>query len=150
MQPGPADALHREIDLKKGKFLGYTYPDRQVYEYDCPLDGAEFQTLIIAPSYVKPLNHPIISQLTRQAAREIRSARKLVFIGYSLSDADIHIKALFRKQLHKGTRIVVVNPGEKKKLIANYRSLSDHIHFYHHTFEDMLEDEGFMAMIFNT
>ena len=44
-----------------------------------------------------------------EASREIRDAKKIVFIGYSLSDADVHIKALFRKQLKPDQEI---NCGE--------------------------------------
>ena len=67
-----------------------------------PMDGTKFQTLILPPSYIKTLNNPVISQLFSEASREIRATRRIVFIGYSLSDGDVHIKALFKKHPSSG------------------------------------------------
>lgn len=130
----------RRIDLKRGKFLGYTYPDNLEYEYACPIDGTEFQTLIVPPSYLKILSHPIISQLMTEASREIRIARKIVFVGYSLSDADIHVKALFKKQMNGNKEVIVVNPKKKESLELNYRSLSRNARFIDMSFEDFVSD----------
>ncbi len=137
----------RMIDLKKGKFLGYTYPDLKEYEYVCPLDGTDFQTLIMPPSYVKTLNHPIISQLLNEAAREIRNTKKIVFVGYSLSDADVHIKALFKKQLQNDVEVYVVNSRITDKLKRNYLSLSRKIKFIAQPFEEMVFDQDLMKEI---
>lgn len=134
----------RTIDLNRGKFLGYTYPDKQVYEYKCPLDGTEFQTLIMPPSFVKPLYQLVISQLLNEASKEIRIARKIVFIGYSLSNADIHIKAIFKKNISKDTEVVVVNPRKKEGLELNYRALSENARFIFCSMEEMIKDESLM------
>ncbi len=131
----------RMIDLKKGKFLGYTYPDLKEYEYVCPLDGTDFQTLIMPPSFVKTLNHPIISQLLNEAAREIRNTKKIVFVGYSLSDADVHIKALFKKQLQNDVEVYVINSRITDNLKRKYLSLNKKIKFIEKSFEDMVFDE---------
>ena len=111
----------RKIDLDYGKFLGYTYPDNVEYEYVCPLDGTEFQTLILPPTYLKSLNQPVFSQLVSEAGREIRATKKIVFIGYSLSDADIHIKALFQKQLNN---LQTLCHGQFLKLLPVFAYLS--------------------------
>lgn len=132
----------RKIDLNKGKFLGYTYPDKQEYEYACPLDNTDFNTLIIPPTYLKTLVHPIISQLIRESSREIRSAKKIIFLGYSLSNSDIHIKALFKKHLQKGTEIVVINPVFRKSQLNNYKALSENVKFLEIGFEESLKDEA--------
>ena len=67
----------RKIDLNRGKFIGHTFPDEEEYDYYCPLDGTEFQTLIIPPSFIKSIGNPIISQLFSEASREIRLAREI-------------------------------------------------------------------------
>ena len=139
----------RKIDLAKGKFLGYTYPEKQEYEYVCPLDSTEFQTLIMPPSFLKTLHHPAITQLLNEAAREIRISKKIVFIGYSLSNADIHIKALFKKQMNPGTEIIVVNPKKKISMEFNYQSLSEYVKFIDVNFEEMLQDDCLMQTIFS-
>jgi len=137
----------RTIDLQQGKFLGYTFPDNKKYEYVCPLDGTEFQTLIMPPSYLKSLNQPIISQLFSEASREIRDAKKIVFVGYSLSDADVHIKALFKKQLKPETEVIVVNSKEEVSLRHKYHAIQKDVKFYHRTFEDMVSDESLLKDI---
>ena len=131
----------RTIDLHKGKFLGFTYPDNEEYEYVCPLDGTEFQTLIMPPSYLKSLKQPVISQLFSEASREIRDAKKIVFVGYSLSDADVHIKALFRKQLRADQEVVVVNNKKAKVLKNKYFALAKNMKYIQCSFEDMVNDE---------
>ncbi len=137
----------RTIDLQHGKFLGYTFPDNEKYEYVCPLDGTEFQTLIMPPSYLKTLSQPIISQLFSEASREIRDAKKIVFVGYSLSDADVHIKALFKKQLKPETKVIVVNSKREPALKHKYHAIQKEIKFYHCSFEDMVSNESILKDI---
>jgi len=134
----------RTIDLHKGKLVGYTYPDNEKYEYVCPLDGTEFQTLIMPPSYLKSLNQPILSQLISEASREIRDAKKIIFVGYSLSDADVHIKALFKKQLRESTEVIVVNSKKAAALENKYHAIHENIEFYNCTFEDMVSDASLL------
>ncbi len=137
----------RTIDLHKGKFLGFTYPDNEEYEYVCPLDGTEFQTLIMPPSYLKSLNQPVISQLFSEASREIRDAKKIVFVGYSLSDADVHIKALFRKQLRSDQEVIVVNNKKAKVLKNKYFALAKNMKYVQCSFEEMVNDEKLLKEI---
>lgn len=139
----------RKIDLNYGKFVGYTYPEKEEYELICPLDKTEFQTLIMPPSYLKTLHHPVITQLMGEAAREIRSTKKLVFIGYSLSNADVHIKAFLQKHIPPDLEIVVVNPKKKESMELNYRSLSNNINFQYISFEDLVSDESLLDSIFS-
>ena len=103
-------------------------------------------------------------------------SRKIVFIGYSLSDADVHIKALFKKHLNQDTELVVVNPRRsadfrlnyhalfKKHLNQdtalvvvnprrsadfrlNYHALSDNVRFVQRSFENLVKDEGSMRRL---
>lgn len=138
----------RTIDLNHGKFLGYTYPDQQEYEFRCPLDGTEFQTLIMPPTYLKAIHHPIISQLLSEASREIRATKKIIFIGYSLSNSDVHIKALFKKQMSSDKELIVVNPKKRESLELNYMSLTKNVKFIYNSFEELLENNGLMEEIF--
>jgi NAD-dependent SIR2 family protein deacetylase len=135
----------RKIDLNRGKFIGHTFPDEEEYDYYCPLDGTEFQTLIIPPSFIKSIGNPIISQLFSEASREIRLAKRIIFIGYSLSDADVHVKALFKKHLMKQAEVVVVNIKHPEQLMKTYGALSKNIRFITSSFEDMVQNEKLMA-----
>lgn len=131
----------REIDLNHGKFTAYTYPDKKKYELVCPNDGTEFETLIVMPSYVKPLTHPVFSLLSGEASREIRAAKKIVFIGYSLSNADLHIRALFKKQLCGKTKLIAINPRNAQTLRLKYLSLSSNVEFVNSSFEYFVNNE---------
>src|SRR5690554_6061769 len=68
-------------------------------EQYCPVDRCKLETLIIPPSYIKRISHPVIAQIINQSLREIRLCNKIVFVGYSFPDADVHFKALFKKAL---------------------------------------------------
>ena len=137
----------RKIDLNRGKLIGHTFPDEKEYDYYCPIDRTEFQTLIMPPSHIKSLNHPVVTQLFSEASREIRMSRKIVFIGYSLSDADVHIKALFKKHLNQDTELVVVNPRRSADFRLNYHALSDNVRFVQRSFETLVKDEGSMRRL---
>lgn len=137
----------RKIDLNKGTLLGYTYPEMEEYEYVCPLDGTNFQTLIVPPSYIKPLTHPIITNQLSEASREIRETKKIVFIGYSLSNADVHIKALFKKHLKETTDVIVVNNKISKNLKLRYQALNKNAKFIKSSFEELVENEDIMMSI---
>lgn len=137
----------RKIDLNRGKFLGYTYPDKKEYEFECPIDGTDFHTLIMPPSFVRTIQPPIISTIMGEAGREIRVAKKIVFVGYSLSDPDIQIKALFKKQLQPETEIIVVNPKEGNAIKSKYFALSDDIKFIQTTFEKMVTNDELMKSL---
>jgi NAD-dependent SIR2 family protein deacetylase len=137
----------KKIDLQRGKFLGYTYPDKMEYEYYCPLDGTDFQTLIMPPSNIKSLTHPVISQLLSESAREIRSTKKIVFFGYSLSDADVHIKALFQKNLQDDVKIYVVNSRLGNKMKLRFQSLHPNVEFVESPFEQVVQNDELMQKL---
>ena len=137
----------RRIDLNRGKLIGHTFPDEKQYDYYCPIDQTDFQTLIMPPSYIKSLNNPVVTQLFAEASREIRMSRKIVFIGYSLSDADVHIKALFKKHLKEDSNLVVVNPKRSANLRQQYRALSETVTFIQRSFESLVTDKTAMRRL---
>lgn len=139
---------NRDIDLNKGKFTGYTYPQKEKYEFLCPFDETEFETLILAPSFSKRLDQPVISQLMSEAAREIRSTKKIIFVGYSLSNADVHIRALFKKQLEEDVKVIVINSRNAETLKLKYLSLTDNIEFINAPFEEMVSSSEILERIF--
>jgi len=137
----------RNIDLNSGSFVGYTQPDQKEYDYFCPVDGTEFQILILPPSYVKTLNNPAISQLFSEASREIRATRRIVFVGYSLSDGDVHVKALFKKHLQRDVELVAINPKSSETVRHRYSALSRNTQFSRRTFEDLVQNEELMKKL---
>jgi lysine/ornithine N-monooxygenase len=114
------------------------------------LDGTDFETLIVPPSYYKELTHNVILSLMTEAGKEIRSAKKIVFIGYSLSDADIHIKALFKKHLSESHEITVINPKNPDLLKMKYAALSKNVRYCEKTFQELVGDVRFLKEILTT
>lgn len=139
----------REIDLNRGKFTAYTYPAKLKYDIVCPNDGTEFETLIIMPSYVKPLTHPVMSQLISEASREIRATKKIVFVGYSLSNADLHVRALFKKHLRDDIKVIVVNTRNAQTFKLKYHSISDNVQFINSSIEDFVNNEELFKKVLN-
>ena len=140
------------IDLVGGHFIHHQMPEGPLDEgssslYRCPFDGARFQTLIIPPSHNKSFSHPIINLLLEEAAREVRKAKKLVFIGYSFPDADVHLKALFHKNLAEDTKVMVITRSRSPEIERSYLSLSHSTEFIWKTFEEAVIDSDLMAKI---
>src|SRR5690554_587501 len=139
-------AWDTKIDLESMGFKGYIHascenPETVEFDLTCPLDGNRFDTLIVPPSHIKELSHPAINKLLDEAAIEIRKARKIVFIGYSFPEADVHIKALFKKNILDGTEIEVVDPYLNDKIESNYKSISQNSLFIKDSFENYIENE---------
>jgi len=146
------------IDLKSNTFKGKRYklvlgveperknddPEYESYEkieYDlrCPNDDTLFDTFIVPPSHIKDLKHPAINRLLDEAAIELRKAKKIIFVGYSFPEADVHIKALFKKNISKNADIEVVDPFLNEKTMNNYKSLSVTVNFVQDYFENYVE-----------
>ncbi len=138
----------RAIDLNKGQFTWYSKKHNESFEYLCPLDGTSFETLILTPSFTQNLNRQVFTQLMSEAGREIRSAKKIVFVGYSFSNADVHVRALFKKHLQEDTEVVVINPRITKSLELKYKSITPNAKLIHSSFEDFVENDELIKKIF--
>ncbi len=131
-----------KINLLAGGLPGNHVPSAGSNKYHCPIDGSYLETLIIPPSHIKKISHPIVSQVLNQALREIRLCRKVIFVGYSFPDADVHFKALFKKSLLSQKELVVVNRSISDNLKFNYKSLSPEVRFTQSSFADFVGNGG--------
>ena len=139
----------KAIDLNMGKLTWYSERANETFEYICPLDGTSFETLILTPSFTQNLNRQVFAQLINEAGREIRAAKKIVFVGYSLSNADVHVRAIFKKHLRKETQVVIINPRLTKSLELKYQSIAPNAKFVSSSFEGFVENESLLKNIFN-
>jgi len=57
------------------------------------------EAVIVPPSLVKRYDNPHLENVSRRMAEELKIAEKVVFIGYSFSGADIHIKYVIMQSL---------------------------------------------------
>lgn len=139
-------AWDTKIDLSSMGFKGVIgaccgQPEDIVFDLACPLDGNEFQTFIVPPSHFKDLSHPAINKLIDESAIEIRKAKKIIFVGYSFPEADVHIKALFKKNMSKSVEVHVVDPFMNQSIESNYKSLTSKVSFHKVGFSEFVEKD---------
>lgn len=71
-------------------------------------EAQPLEPLIITPTYKKVFDQPHIQTTWHNAYVELREASKVVFIGYSLPEADYHFRTLLRRAIRENTKIEVV------------------------------------------
>ena len=83
---------------------------------------------LIMPTFLKDLSNPQYKIIWQNAGIELSEAKKIVFIGYSLPQADFEMRQLLSRMIAKGTEIEVVdfespkdNGEAYRKLIATYK-----------------------------
>lgn len=74
-------------------------------EQDSP---SMLEPYIITPTFAKVFDLPHIQTTWHNAFVELREATEVVFIGYSLPDADYHFRTLLRRAIRSSTRVRVV------------------------------------------
>ena len=62
-----------------------------------------------------------------------------------MSDTDVHIKALFKKNIRDDAEIFVVSPSSDETFKANYYALSKNVTFIDSTFQDMVSSDNFLS-----
>lgn len=133
-------------DPKMGKLAGLTFDlDARCME----MDHAPLGALLITPTNLKSYARAHVSMIWQRAERALRDALQVVFVGYSLPDADFHIKYLLQKALHRSPRpkIVVVDfkppdavrpTGEE---VRYKRLFGPNISYYTGGFEKYVDEE---------
>lgn len=112
----------------------------------------ELAPIIVPPSFFKEMSNFHLQSIWRRAEQALISAKRIVFCGYSLPDADIHFKYMLKRAELNRTgppaKIFVVNDHDTKKQddrsaeIARYRRLfrdPDKIRFKKLSFQDFSE-----------
>jgi SIR2-like domain len=131
---GPAEAQHIKLFKLHGSMnWGYcpsclTTVYTQERRFDpgqrCPNCDRGLDALIVPPSPLKVPPSPFLSALWKKAEWELSQASEIVFVGYSLSDADANIRyLLFRGFFDYAPRVLVVLDREMPEVMARYRRL---------------------------
>ncbi|MGJ7033791.1 hypothetical protein [Niabella hirudinis] len=82
---------------------------------------------LIMPTFLKDLSNPQYKIIWQNAGIELSEAKKIVFIGYSLPQADFEMRQLLSRMVDVDTEIEVVNfkddnnPKIYEDLIKNYK-----------------------------
>lgn len=70
--------------------------------------GAILEPFIISPTFMKQFDNVHIQMVWHNAYMDLCRADKVVFIGYSLPEADYHLRTLLKRAIRVGTAIDVV------------------------------------------
>lgn len=116
----------------------------------CKYDQTLRQPAIVPPSLIKEYSNPHLEKIWQRTSEELKKAKKIVFIGYSLRGADIYIKYLMRQCLSvnyhemyekQGVLITVVN--KSKESIKEYERWfgKNKMEAFEGTFSDYVEKQ---------
>jgi len=103
----------------------------------CQICQSPYQALIITPSLLKDYANGLLLQVWRNAEERITRADRVVFIGYSLADADVEIKCMIKRATYNGWRqrgrrptvTVVDREGAGTEAEERYRRLFGEIEY---------------------
>jgi len=85
-------------------------------------NSPQLEPFIIAPTFMKAFDNPHINMIWHNAYMDLAEASHVVFIGYSLPEADYHVRTLLRRAVDPEAQITVVltHADEPKKYIPKY------------------------------
>ncbi len=90
----------------------------------CEKDGSRQRALIIPPTFQKIYDNPFLVAIWHKAERLLREANRVIFVGYSMPESDVHIKYLLKKSLFRTEgsfpKIIVIDRKGKNRKSAEY------------------------------
>lgn len=110
-------------------------PFQEIHKPSCRHCNKNFESLdshrlvsnLIMPTYLKDLSNPQYKVIWQNAGIELSEAKKIVFIGYSLPQADFEMRQLLARMVDRNTEIEVVDfkdpeyPQKYEHLIQSFR-----------------------------
>ncbi len=105
--------LHTGLGSKESMWNLYVVPRKCAYckalsEENEIIKIPDLEPLFITPTFNKVFNNTHIQMVWHNAHVEIAEADKIVFIGYSLPEADYHFRTLIKRAMRSNTIIEVV------------------------------------------
>jgi hypothetical protein len=110
-----------ELDITSGiKGATALVGDRSKFLCVNPYCTSNYEPLIVTPTMLKVYENTFLQKLWILSENAISKANHLVFIGYSLPEADYHIRSLLIKALVKNNKnpqvlVIVKNPQNDKE-----------------------------------
>jgi len=83
----------------------------------------KLEPFFITPTYLKVFDNAHIQMIWHNAHTELAEADKIVFVGYSLPEADYHLRTLMKRAIRPGTPIDVVLTQNDKPTKRTPRNL---------------------------
>lgn len=113
-------------DKKSGFFkTGYLHKIEH-----CLKDESALNCVIEPPSYFKKYQNIYIQNIWKKAFDVFSDADKIIFLGYSLPEADIQFKYLLKRScFNTRKKIIVINPSPEDKLKSKYERLLGKVNY---------------------
>ena len=119
---------------KKSNFFDQGYL-QQIEQ--CKKDGCLLDWIIEPPSYFKKYNNIYIQNIWKKAYDIISESDKIIFIGYSMPEADIWFKYLLKRGCFRKKKVITaINPSPIEDIIIKYERLLGPINYYQANFHD--------------
>lgn len=112
----------------------------------CENDGSRQRPVVVAPTWHKNYSNPHMSAIWLKAGQILRQAKEVIFIGYSLPEADHRLRYLFKKNIWRQNvnnvpKIHVVTGSENSESIKRYQTLfGPEINFHTDGFESFVNE----------
>ena len=81
----------------------------------------QLEPFFITPTYVKKFNNPHIQMTWHNAYIELTEARQVIFAGYSLPEADYHLRDLLVRAIQPSAEIIVITSDKNSDTAKRYR-----------------------------
>lgn len=111
-----------------------------------------YTPLVVPPTFYKDMSNVFLANIWNRIERELRTAKHIVFCGYSFPDADIHIKYLLKRgqtNRKNSPRFTVINhyqgknDNDESSVLEKSRFtrfLGPNVNYTRHSFEDFASD----------
>lgn len=114
----------------------------------CPVDNSTMKFIIEPPSYFKEYKNYYLQTIWKRFHEVVKQADKIIFIGYSMPDADIMIKYTIKRACFgQEKKFIVVNRNTGNELKNRYTRLLGNVNFHEIGFADLCESENYQKII---
>jgi hypothetical protein len=89
----------QKLDVTAGmKSTHYIFSEPAI---TCPECNSRYEALIVAPTMFKSYSNLVLGEIWRAVEDRLASTAEVVFIGYSLPDADVHLRCILMRSLFR-------------------------------------------------
>lgn len=106
----------QKLDVTAGmKSTHYIFSDPALTCSECE---SRYEALIVAPTMFKSYSNLVLGEIWRAVEDRLGSAAEVVFIGYSLPDADVHLRCILMRALFKNRKRATSNRAPVVRVVG--------------------------------
>lgn len=126
----------------KGSSKGNIFNTGYLHDMEhCVKDQSELYCIIEPPSFFKKYKNIYLQNIWEKSFDVLSGANKIIFIGFSMNEADIWFKYLLKKCcFHKKKLFVIINPGSEEIVKPKYERLLGKTIYHQISFHDFIKD----------